>query len=49
MHLQLAFKLRLKDIVAAASEIENVTAAVQDVRDNIDTYHAQWFLTITER
>ena len=37
-----------KDIVKAVSEIENVTAAIQSVRDNIDTYHTQWFLTITD-
>ena len=37
-----------KDIMTAVSEIDTVTATVQDVRDNIDTHHAQWFLTITE-
>ena len=36
-----------KDIVTAVSEIDTVTATVQDVQD-IDTHHAQWFLTITE-
>ena len=37
-----------KGIVTAVSEIDTVTATVQEVRDNIDTHHAQWFLTITE-
>ncbi len=35
-------------IVTAVKEIDNVMASVQPVRDNIDTDHAQWFLTITE-
>ena len=37
-----------KDIVAAVREIDTVTATVQDVRDNIDTHHSKWFLTISE-
>ena len=39
--------IKAKDIVTAVREIDNVTATLQDVRDNIHT-HAQQFLTITE-
>ena len=46
--LTASLQAEAKDIVAAVSEIDNVIAAVQDVRENIDTYHAQWFSTITE-
>ena len=34
--------------MTAVREIDNVTATLQDVRDNIQTHHAQWFVTITE-
>ena len=34
--------------MTAVSEIDTVTATVEDVRDNINTHHVQWFLTITE-
>ena len=37
-----------KDIVAGMGEIDTVTATIQDIRDNIDTYHTEWFLTISE-
>ena len=37
-----------KDIVVAVREIDTVTATVQAVRDNIDTHHTRWFLTISE-
>ena len=37
-----------KDIVSAVSEIDNVIAALQEVWENIDTCHAQWFSTTTE-
>lgn len=46
--LTASLQAEAKDIVAAVSEIDNVTAAVQDVRENIDSYPAQWFLPITE-
>ena len=46
--LTASLQAEAKDIVTAVSEIDTVTATVQDVRDNIDTHHAQWFLTITE-
>ena len=37
-----------KDIVAAMKEIDTVIATVQYVRDNIETHHSKWFLTISE-
>ena len=37
-----------KDIVATVGEIDNDMATIQNVRDNIDIHHGQWFLTITE-
>ena len=35
-----------RDIVDAVREIETVTATIQDVRDNVQTHHSKWFLTI---
>ena len=35
-----------KDIVAAVREIGNVTATLQNVRDNINTHHSRWFSTV---
>lgn len=35
-----------RDIVSAVREIETVTATIQDVRDNVQTHHFKWFLTI---
>lgn len=32
-----------KDLVEAVSEIANVTAALKDVRKNMDMYHSGWF------
>ena len=32
-----------KDIVKAVNEIEHVKAALQSVRDDIDTYHIKWW------
>ena len=37
-----------RDIVAAVKEIDIVTAAIQSVRDNIDTHHALWFASVEE-
>lgn len=46
--LTLSLQAETKDIVAAVREIDTVIATVQDVRDNIDTYHSRRFLTISE-
>ena len=46
--LTASLQAEVKDIVAAVSEIDNVSAALQEVRENIDTYHTEWFLIITD-
>ena len=43
--LTASLQAEVKDIVAAVSEIDNVSAALQEVRD---TYHTEWFLIITD-
>ena len=35
-----------KDIVQAVSEINNVKATLQDVRNNIEKYHDEWFADV---
>ena len=35
-----------KDIVAAVGEINNVISTLQNVRDNVNTYHSRWFSTV---
>ena len=35
-----------RDIVSAVKEIETVISTIQDVRENIQTHHAKWFLTV---
>lgn len=37
-----------RDVVESVKEIGSVKAALQDVRDNITTYHSQWFKKIDE-
>ena len=37
-----------RDVVESVKEISSVKAALQDVRDNITTYHSQWFKKIEE-
>jgi hypothetical protein len=34
------------DIVTAVKEIDSVISTVQNVRENIDTYHSEWFSTV---
>ena len=34
-----------KDIVAAVTEIDNVISTLKNVRENVNTYHSQWFAT----
>ena len=34
------------DIVSAIKEIDTVIATLQNVRNNIDTYHSEWFSTV---
>ena len=35
-----------RDLVSAVREIEAVTATIQDVRNNVNRYHAEWYRTI---
>ena len=35
-----------KDLISAVREIEAVITTLQDVRDNINKYHAEWYLTV---
>ncbi len=44
--LTTSLQAEAKDIVAAMREVDNVIEAVNNVRNNIDTYHAEWFLTV---
>ena len=44
--LTTSLQAEARDVVSAVRVVDTVTATVQDVRDNIDTY-ARWFLTIT--
>ena len=46
--LTLNLQAEAKDIVEAVQEISNVKAALQDVRDNITSYHSQWLKTIEQ-
>lgn len=32
-----------KDIVQAVSEVNSVKATLQEVRDNVEKYHSEWF------
>uniref|UniRef100_A0A1X7TQY6 DUF4371 domain-containing protein n=1 Tax=Amphimedon queenslandica TaxID=400682 RepID=A0A1X7TQY6_AMPQE len=36
------------DIIHAVKEIETITSTIQNIRDNIDTYHDEWFTEIKE-
>ena len=36
------------DIIHAVKEIKIITTTIQNIRDNIDTYHDQWFTEIKE-
>ena len=35
-----------RDLISAAREIEAVTATIQDVRNNVNKYHTEWYRTI---
>ena len=35
-----------KDILSAVEEVNNVIDTLQDVRDNVSTYHSTWFNTV---
>ena len=35
-----------KDIVEAVTEVDNLKDVLTDVRENVDTYHGQWFVEV---
>ena len=35
-----------QDVVSAVAEIENVTTTIQNVRDQVQTHHSEWFLIV---
>ena len=37
-----------KDIVEAVAEINHIKSALHDVRENIDSYHSQWFASVEQ-
>lgn len=37
-----------KDIVQAVSEISNIKTVINDLRENVDKYHSEWFLQVEE-
>ena len=37
-----------KDIVQAVSEIKTLTSSLQQVRENVDSYHSKWFETVSK-
>ena len=37
-----------KDIIEAVTEISNLKTVLQDLRDNIDDYHDQWFAEVEQ-
>ena len=41
--LLLSIQTEVRDVVESVKEISSVKAALQDVQDNITTYHPQWF------
>ena len=37
-----------KDIVQAVSEVDTLTSSLNNVRENVDTHHNEWFETVSE-
>ena len=37
-----------KDIVQAVSEVEVLTTSLKKVRENVDSHHSEWFMTVTD-
>ncbi len=46
--LTISLQEEAKDIVQAVSEIKTVTSSLEQVRENVDSYHSRWFETISE-
>ena len=37
-----------KDIVQAVSEVTTLTSMLEEVRENVDSYHSNWFKTVCD-
>ena len=37
-----------KDIVQAVSEVTTLTSTLEEVRENVDSYHSEWFKTVSD-
>ena len=48
MALTKSLQSEAKDIVQAVSEIDNLTIVLQDLRENVERYHDQWFAEVEE-
>ena len=48
MALTKSLQSEAKDIVEAVSEIGNLTSVLQDLRDNVDKYHDEWFAEVEQ-
>ena len=48
MALTKSLQSEAKDIVEAVSEIGNLTSVLQDLRDNVDRYHEEWFAEVEQ-
>lgn len=48
MALTKSLQSEAKDIVEAVTEINNLKCVVQDLRDNIDKHHDQWFAEVEQ-
>ena len=42
--LTVSLQAEAKDIIAATREIDTVKATIQDLRDNIDVHHEEWYV-----
>ena len=48
MALTKSLQSEAKDIVQAVSEINNLSSVLQDLRENVDKYHDQWFAEVEQ-
>lgn len=48
MALTKSLESEAKDIVEAVSEIGNLTSVLQDLQDNVDRYHDEWFAEVEQ-
>ena len=48
MALTKSLQSEAKDIVQAVSEINTLTAVLQELRENVDKYHGQWFAEVEQ-